>query len=88
VAEKLRNTPSVCRKCYVHPAILDSYLEGTTLPMLREQAAAGLATNLHDLRPEEAAVLAMLEERLARAQEPVTNLLAKSIRAVRHRAKG
>jgi DNA topoisomerase-1 len=88
VAEKLRNTPSVCRKCYVHPAILDSYLEGTTLPMLREQAAAGLATNLHDLRPEEAAVLAMLEERLARAQEPVTNLLAKSIRSVRHRAKG
>jgi DNA topoisomerase-1 len=88
VAEKLRNTPSVCRKCYVHPAILDSYLEGTTLPMLREQAAAELATNLHDLRPEEAAVLAMLEERLARAQEPVTNLLAKSIRAVRHRAKG
>jgi DNA topoisomerase-1 len=88
VAEKLRNTPSVCRKCYVHPAILDSYLEGTTLPMLREQAAAELVTNLHDLRPEEAAVLAMLEERLARAQEPVTNLLAKSIRAVRHRAKG
>jgi DNA topoisomerase-1 len=87
VAEKLRNTPSVCRKCYVHPAILDAYLEGSTLQVLGEQAAAGLATNLHDLRPEEAALLAMLEERLARAQEPVTSLLSKSIRAVRHRVK-
>jgi DNA topoisomerase-1 len=28
VAKKLGNTPSVCRKCYVHPAILDGYLEG------------------------------------------------------------
>jgi DNA topoisomerase-1 len=24
VAERLGNTPSVCRKCYVHPAVLDS----------------------------------------------------------------
>jgi DNA topoisomerase I len=29
VAKRLGNTPSVCRKCYVHPAILDAYLEGT-----------------------------------------------------------
>ena len=26
VAEKLGNTPSVCRKCYIHPAVLVSYL--------------------------------------------------------------
>jgi DNA topoisomerase I len=28
VAAELRNTPAVCRKCYVHPAVLDAYLEG------------------------------------------------------------
>ena len=28
VAEKLGNTPSVCRKCYVHPVVLDAYLDG------------------------------------------------------------
>jgi DNA topoisomerase-1 len=28
VAQKLGNTPSVCRKCYVHPAVLDAYLDG------------------------------------------------------------
>ncbi|HEY3076744.1 MAG TPA: DNA topoisomerase IB [Burkholderiales bacterium] len=28
VARELRNTRAVCRKCYVHPAIIESYLEG------------------------------------------------------------
>jgi DNA topoisomerase-1 len=65
VAERLGNTPSVCRKCYVHPAVLDAYLEGAALQVLRERAAEELTEDLHDLRPEEAAVLAMLQERLA-----------------------
>ncbi len=29
VACALGNTPSVCKRCYVHPAVLDAYLEGT-----------------------------------------------------------
>ena len=29
VALRLGNTPSVCRKCYVHPAVIESYLDGT-----------------------------------------------------------
>jgi DNA topoisomerase-1 len=29
VAERLGNTPSVCRKCYVHPAVMDAYAEGS-----------------------------------------------------------
>jgi DNA topoisomerase I len=28
VAQLLGNTPAICRKCYVHPAVLDAYLEG------------------------------------------------------------
>jgi DNA topoisomerase-1 len=28
VAQRLGNTPSVCRACYVHPAVLDNYAEG------------------------------------------------------------
>src|SRR5688500_1898624 len=35
VAKKLGNTRAVCRKCYIHPAVLDSYLEGSFI----EQAA-------------------------------------------------
>jgi DNA topoisomerase-1 len=64
VAEKLGNTPTICRKCYIHPAVIDSYLDGTILEALRERAARELVDDLHDLSPEEAAVLALLNQRL------------------------
>ena len=79
VAEKLGNTPSVCRKCYVHPAVLDAYLDGTMLEGLRARAEESLVEDLKDLQPEEAAVLAMLERRLA--QETAANDLAVRRRA-------
>jgi DNA topoisomerase-1 len=64
VAERLGNTPSVCRKCYVHPAVLESYLDGTMVEGLLARAEQELAEDLHELEPEEAAVLAMLQQRL------------------------
>ena len=79
VAERLGNTPSVCRKCYVHPAVLDAYLDGTMLEGLRARAEESLVEDLQDLQPEEAAVLAMLERRLA--QETAANDLAVKRRA-------
>lgn len=39
VSQRLANTPAVCRACYVHPAILDAYLDGR-LPA-RAPAPAG-----------------------------------------------
>jgi DNA topoisomerase-1 len=64
VAEKLGNTPSICRKCYVHPGIIDAYLDGTMLHALQQRAREELVRDLHSLRPEEAAVLALLQQRL------------------------
>lgn len=64
VAERLGNTPSICRKCYVHPAVIDAYLDGTVLHALRERAEQELAGDLHALHPEEAAVLALLQQHL------------------------
>ena len=51
VSRKLGNTPSVCRKCYIHPAILDGYLEGHRVTMRKKRSG---------LRPEEP-VVALLE---------------------------
>src|SRR5205085_2116751 len=34
VAERLGNTPAVCRKCYVHPAVIEAYVDGTMLETL------------------------------------------------------
>ena len=65
VAKRLGNTPSVCRKCYVHPAVIDAYLEGNTLDTLRQRTKQELTGDLASLSPEEAAVLALLQQRLA-----------------------
>jgi DNA topoisomerase-1 len=64
VAKKLGNTPTVCRKCYVHPEVFNGYLDGTLLQTIRQRAEQELTGSLHDLTPEEAAVLAFLQQRL------------------------
>ena len=64
VARRLGNTRSVCRKCYVHPAVVDSYLDGSMLDVLQARAQEEMRSSLHRLRPEEAAVLALLQQRL------------------------
>jgi DNA topoisomerase-1 len=69
VAERLGNTPSICRKCYVHPAVLDAYLEGSLVETLQQRAEQELAESLRELRPEEAAVMGLLMRRLAHEQE-------------------
>jgi DNA topoisomerase-1 len=47
----------------VHPAVVNSYLEGSVLEMMRERVEEEL--DEHSLRPEEAAVLHMLQQRLS-----------------------
>lgn len=66
VAKKLGNTKAVCRKCYVHPAVLETYMEGTLVDSLKRQLETKLTRSLHTLRPEEAAVMALLKDRLER----------------------
>ncbi|HWQ90168.1 MAG TPA: DNA topoisomerase IB [Clostridia bacterium] len=68
VSQRLGNTVAVCRKCYVHPEVIGAYLDGTLLKMLKRRAERQLAEDLKSLRPEEAAVLAFLQQRLARVE--------------------
>jgi DNA topoisomerase-1 len=63
VAKKLGNTRAVCRKCYVHPAVIDSYMDGSLLTHLSGEVKK-LIKPLHRLKPEEAAVLVLLQKRL------------------------
>ncbi|HXA09760.1 MAG TPA: DNA topoisomerase IB [Chthoniobacterales bacterium] len=69
VARVLGNTPAVCRKCYVHPAVLETYLDGNLIAGLRKRREETLADSFGDLRAEEAAVLAFLQEKLAKKAE-------------------
>ena len=69
VAKMLGNTPAICRKCYVHPAVLDAYLDGTLAETLQQKAEKKIAESLRELHPEEAAVMMLLHQRLAAAKE-------------------
>ena len=80
VARRLGNTPAVCRKCYVHPEILDAYMDGTLLNTLKQRAQRQFAETLPDLRPEEAAVLALLQERLATEGQRLERALKASLK--------
>lgn len=70
VAGRLGNTPSVCRKCYVHPEIWGAYVDGDLARTVRERAEAELRENLPTLSSEEAAVLMLLRDRLAGKRPP------------------
>ena len=65
VAGRLGNTPSVCRKCYVHPAVLESYLGGINVEAAKQELDAEIAEQTHALRHEEQALLHLLDQRLA-----------------------
>ena len=67
VSSLLGNTPSICRKCYIHPAIFDGYLDGSLLEGLKARADAVLDTHEHGLTAEEVAVTAFLDKRLGEA---------------------
>ena len=63
-AERLGNTRAVCRKYYIHPALIEAYLEGAVLPPLPEKVWQERRTHGPALRRHEAEVLAFLKERV------------------------
>jgi DNA topoisomerase-1 len=69
VAARLGNTPAICRKCYVHPEVVNSYMAGELLLEIKQDIETELREDLPSLKPEEAAVLALLEARIKQAIE-------------------
>jgi len=63
VAEHLGNTPTVCRKCYVHPAVFERYAEGITLREFRPKAQRYIRRLQPEYEPEELALLKMFRAR-------------------------
>src|SRR5258706_538765 len=81
-AAKLGNTPTICKKCYVHPFVLDAYMDGTLLAQAAEQR---VRLTRHGLNTEEAMVLGLLKRRLkAQAQHEKGGLLKQLQASVKH----
>ena len=62
VAGMLGNTRSVCRKSYIHPAIIDSYMDGSLLDLMRRRSSSSRRF-ASGLRPDEVMALAILQQR-------------------------
>lgn len=69
VSMSLGNTPTICRKCYVHPALIESYLAGAF--SLGRAKRAGLSDH-------EAATLTFLDRRRSRRRSPRTSPPART----------
>lgn len=63
-AKRLGNTRSVCRKYYIHPVLLEAYLEGSVLPPLPERKWSKRKSKGPTLRQHEMDVLAFIKARL------------------------
>jgi DNA topoisomerase-1 len=63
-AKRLGNTRSVCRKYYIHPALIEGYLEGSVLPPMPERKWNKRKSKGPTLRQHEMDVLAFLKARL------------------------
>jgi len=69
VAHALGNTPAICRKSYVHPTVIDTYVGGRLPGTLRLRVVAGAAP-ADGLKPDEAAVLSLLRRALKSTKSP------------------
>jgi DNA topoisomerase-1 len=87
VATDLGNTIAVCRKCYIHPAVIESYLDRSLPSGLKATGSK------RHLRAEEAAVLSFLRNRVKKTSAAKTKTqtleekLKRSIRKTRRASK-
>lgn len=61
VANHLGNTPTICRKYYLHPALIDAYTDQSLFDVIEQ----GTDDSPYGLRPEEQVVMAVLRIRAA-----------------------
>ena len=87
-AEQLGNTVAVCRKCYVHPEVLEAYVDGELSDVMRGHVGRSPAKSPQALAPEEEGVLKLLRARLANkpALEEQLEASVKQAKAQRARA--
>ncbi len=64
VSARLGNTPSVCRKSYIHPEIINAYMDGELARQIDGEIEESLAKGQGALTPEETQVLTFLKRRL------------------------
>jgi DNA topoisomerase I len=67
VALRLGNTPSVCRKCYVHPTVLECYQTGAMIKFFKRRTKQQITDLSNTLQQEEAALMRLLRHDISSA---------------------
>lgn len=65
VARQLGNTPAICRKCYIHPDVIEAYMTGETASAITQEIDRKFKKKYDTLTPDEIMVLAFLKKRLS-----------------------
>ena len=87
-AGRLGNTPAVARRSYVHPAVLDAYMDGRVGGALVEAAEEQQEPPAEATPEEEAAVVDLLAQRLEEASSRATvNGTGRSLKRPRNASR-
>ena len=65
VAKRLGNTPTICRKSYIHPEVINAYMDGELVSSIRHEIDEEFEKDYAALSREEVVVLSLLRKRLA-----------------------
>jgi DNA topoisomerase-1 len=84
VADELGNTPSVCRKSYIYPGVIDRFLADGALKLVARAAKKG---GPPALSASERAVVGLIERIVAAEHRPLSETLAASVRAARKKKR-
>ena len=69
-AERLGNRPATCRKYYVHPAIMDAYLDGSLIESLGCASESTTPPSSAELHPEEKCIIKIIAKQAKAAAIP------------------
>jgi len=84
VAQQLGNTPAVCRKSYIHPAVIESYLSGS----LRTSPNGANGDGPDSVWAVERQLINFLKAQAGVQAKSLSSSLKESIKAVRHKSAG
>ncbi|MBV9333336.1 MAG: DNA topoisomerase IB, partial [Candidatus Eremiobacteraeota bacterium] len=80
VAARLGNTPAVCRKAYVHPAVIETYTRLRALPSRNGKVATTTKPRAAALSHQERIALRFVQKWERRRSEPIERSLRRSLR--------
>ena len=78
VARQLGNTKAVCRKCYIHPAIIDAYVDGSLAQAMTSRSVEKCVMRLLARRRRPASLVPALRQSLRKLRRRGTQIAALS----------